>query len=149
MVNDEKVKYRELVKLFLKMSLPEDSDACRIFNYNLRSKKQEKRAIKHSTYVTARDKNDHLIGLVRIIGDSTYEHYISEVMVIPEFQNQGIGKKLIKSTLNYCKENGFIKIFLTAAKGRESYYSKFGFKVTKYNVMKITSENKEIGLNEK
>ena len=35
MVNDEKVKYRELVKLFLKMSLPEDSDACRIFNYNL------------------------------------------------------------------------------------------------------------------
>jgi len=140
-VNDETVKYRELAKLFRKMSLPEGSDACRIFNYNLRNKEQEKRAIKHSTYITARDKNDNLIGLVKIIGDSTYEYYISEVMVIPEFQKQGIGKKLIKATLNYCKENGFIKIFLTAAKGRESYYSKFGFKVTKYKVMKIISEN--------
>jgi len=46
----------------------------------------------------------------------------------------------MKATLEYCKKDGFMKIFLTAAKGRESYYEKFGFGITNYNVMKILSK---------
>ena len=53
-------------------------------------------------------KINKLIGLVRIIGDSTYEYYLTEVMVLPEYQGQGIGTKLMKASLDYCKQNGFI-----------------------------------------
>jgi len=36
-----------------------------------------------------------------------------------------------------------MKIFLTAAKGREKYYRRFGFKITNYNVMRILSKELE------
>jgi len=61
-------------------------------------------------------------------------------MVIPSLQGKGIGTKLMKATLEYCKKDGFMKIFLTVAKGRESYYKKFGFGITNYNVMRILSK---------
>lgn len=140
-VNDEKITYEELKKLFVEMNNADDYDASDIFYYNVRNKEREENSMKHSTYITARRCEDNkLVGIVRIIGDSTYEYYISEVMVIPSLQGQGIGGKLMKATLDYCKKGGFMTIFLTAAKGRESYYRKFGFKITDYNVMKILSK---------
>lgn len=135
-VNDEKITYEELKQLFTEMNNTDEYNASDIFYYNVRNKDKEINAIKHSTYITAR-QNNKLVGLVRIVGDSTYEYYLSEVMVIPSLQGQGIGTKLMKATLDYCKKDGFMKIFLTAAKGRESYYKKFGFKITDYNVMSV------------
>lgn len=135
-VNDEKITYEELKQLFTEMNNTDEYNASDIFYYNVRNKDKEINAIKHSTYITAR-QNNKLVGLVRIVGDSTYEYYLSEVMVIPSLQGQEIGTKLMKATLDYCKKDGFMKIFLTAAKGRESYYKKFGFKITDYNVMSV------------
>ena len=119
-----------------------------LFYTNIRTSKKEKQATRHSTFITARENND-LIGLIRIIGDSTYEYYISEVMVLPEYQGKGIGTKLMKVALDYCKKDGFMKIFLTAAKGREKYYRRFGFEITNYNVMRILSKKLEISDNKK
>jgi N-acetylglutamate synthase-like GNAT family acetyltransferase len=135
-VNDEKVTYQELKTLFTEMNKTDEYDAADIFYYNVRNETKEKEAIENSTFITAR-LNNKLVGMVRVVGDSTYEYYISEVMVIPKLQGCHIGTKLMKATLDYCKKGGFMKIFLTAAKGRESYYRKFGFKITDYNVMRI------------
>ncbi len=171
-INDKKITYKELKLLFKEMNDTDKYNASEIFRYNVRSETKEINAIKHSTYVTAREEcgcddgkicvgvsltgrfiyeecynckgmGGRLVGLVRIIGDFTYEYYLSEVMVIPSLQGMGIGKKLMNATLEYCKKDGFMKIFLTAAKGRESYYKRFGFKVTDYNVMSILSKELE------
>jgi predicted GNAT family N-acyltransferase len=143
-VNDEKITYDELKVLFKEMDNTDEYDAAEIFYYNVRNKERETNAIKHSTYITARREEDNkLVGMVRIIGDSTYEYYISEVMVIPSLQGQGVGTKLMKATLDYCKKGGFMTIFLTAAKGRESYYRRFGFKITDYNVMRVLPKELE------
>lgn len=167
--NDEQITAKEIEEILAKVESREDTDT---FYCNVRTRGKEREAIKHSTFITAREIcprcsgkgfykrqltinyfkkyacsecngiGGRLIGLVRVIGDSTYEYYISEVMVLPEYQRQGIGTDLMNITLNYCKENGFMKIFLTAAPGRESYYKKFGFEKTEYTVMRIL--NKEL-----
>lgn len=135
-INDKKVTYKELQEVLDKMAEAEEYNASRIFCYSVRNKKKEKKAIKHSTFITAREKGK-LIGFVRIIGDSTYEYYLSEIMVIPEKQRQGIGTRMINKALKYCKVRGFMQIFLTSAKGREKYYQRFGFKECNLTVMKI------------
>ena len=138
-INDEQITVKEMDGILSKVESQDEN----LFYTNIRTSKKEKQATRHSTYITARE-NNNLIGLIRIIGDSTYEYYISEVMVLPEYQGKGIGTKLMKATLDYCRKDGFMKIFLTAAKGREQYYSRFGFKITNYNVMRILPKKLEI-----
>ena len=140
--NDEQINSQEVDEILSKVDVHDKN----LFYTNARTSKKEKEAIKHSTFITARQKNNHLVGLIRIVGDSTYEYYITEVMVLPEYQGQGIGTKLMKTALKYCRKNGFMKVFLTAAKGRESYYKRFGFKKTKYTVMRILSSNIKKGI---
>ena len=137
-INDEQITVKEIDNILSRVESQDEN----LFYTNIRTSKKEKQATRHSTLVTARE-NNNLIGLIRIIGDSTYEYYISEVMVLPEYQGKGIGTKLMKATLDYCKKDGFMKIFLTAAKGREKYYRRFGFKITNYNVMRILSKELE------
>jgi ribosomal protein S18 acetylase RimI-like enzyme len=149
-INDEQITVKELDEILSKV----ESNDKNLFYTSIRTSNKEKKSIEHSHFVTARRisynryngglcSTNTLIGLVRIIGDSTYEYYISEVMVLPEYQGQGIGTKLMKAALNYCKQNGFMKIFLTAAKDREEYYRRFGFKITNYNVMRILNKKLE------
>ena len=137
-INDEQITVKEIDNILSRVESQDEN----LFYTNIRTSKKEKQATRHSTFITARENND-LIGLIRIIGDSTYEYYISEVMVLPEYQGKGIGTKLMKVALDYCKKDGFMKIFLTAAKGREKYYRRFGFKITNYNVMRILSKELE------
>lgn len=162
--NDEQITVKEIDEILSKVESQDEN----LFYTNVRTSKKEKEAIKHSTFITAREEIEcpkcfgtgyphvetlefcpkckgtgnisKLIGLVRIIGDSTYEYYLTEVMVDPAYQGKGIGTRLMEAALEYCKRNGFMKIFLTAAKGREEYYRRFGFKITDYNIMRILNE---------
>lgn len=132
-VDDLKITVGEIESILAKVE-SQDED---LFYTSVRTSNKEAHAIQHSTFITARRMSGRLMGLVRIIGDSTYEYYLTEVMVLPDYQGKGIGTLLMNNALDYCKANGFMKIFLTAAPGRETYYSRFGFKATKYTVMRI------------
>jgi len=50
------------------------------------------------------------------------------VSVLPEYQNQGIGSKLINHTIQLSKEMGYKAILIY---GDPEYYKRFGFKVSK------------------
>ena len=78
-----------------------------------------------------------LVGITRIVSDKIYYFYITDVMVIPKMRNQGIATEIMKRAVKYCKEKGFIKIFLVPVKGLEKFYSKFGFKISDYPQMNI------------
>lgn len=88
-------------------------------------------AFKHTLYSLCVYDEDKLIGYGRIIGDKTIFLYIHDVKVIPEYQGQGIGtgimKALLKQIGEYKKVNPDIRTYLGAAKGKESFYEKFGF----------------------
>ena len=74
---------------------------------------------------------EKLIGYGRIIGDRTIFLYIHDIMVIPEYQGRGIGKKIMELLLKqinvYKQVNPDIRTYLGAAKNREGFYEKFGF----------------------
>jgi predicted N-acetyltransferase YhbS len=54
------------------------------------------------------------------------------VIVLPEYQNKGIGTKLINHTIHLSKEMGYKAIIIY---GDPEYYKRFGFKVSKeYNI---------------
>ena len=74
--------------------------------------------------VTAR-KDGKLIGVARSITDFVYCTYLSDLAVDAEYQNQGIGKRLIQETKKMVPQ---AKIILLSAPAAVDYYPKIGMK---------------------
>lgn len=72
------------------------------------------------------------VGMARLITDSGYIGLIADVIVKPNYQGQGIGKKLINNLLDRAKstleEDESMMIELLSADGKVEFYKKFGFK---------------------
>ncbi|HEY9115679.1 MAG TPA: N-acetyltransferase, partial [Bacteroidales bacterium] len=66
-------------------------------------------------------------------GENEFESLsLAPVAVLPEFQNKGIGGKLIIHAHEIAKELGFKSVILV---GHENYYPRFGYKPTsKYGI---------------
>lgn len=59
-------------------------------------------------------------------GDEAFDSLaLAPVSVLPEFQNRGVGGKLIEAAHHQAKTMGFTSVVLL---GHESYYPKFGYK---------------------
>ena len=74
-----------------------------------------------------------LFSKINIIGDAIFRSLaLAPMAVIPEFQKQGIGGKLIKKGIEKAKELGFDSIIVL---GHKEYYPKFGFqKASKWGI---------------
>ena len=78
------------------------------------------KVVGHIAYSPIRNKNGEIIG----IG-------LAPIGVLPSFQNQGIGSRLIEQGNKQAFDLGFKKIFVL---GDPQYYSRFGFVLAKnYN----------------
>jgi len=87
------------------------------------------KSLNNSNYCICAVENDRVIGMSRIVGDDSFIFFIADVIVLPEYQKQGIGTALMERTMAYLKENvqEYSYITLMCAKGMESFYEKFGF----------------------
>lgn len=92
---------------------------------------QAQTGINNSSYLVAALDNDKTVGMARLVSDGGYVAIICDVIVLPEYQGKGIGKCMVKKIINYIehnlKEGQTVMVNLMAAKGRESFYSQFGF----------------------
>lgn len=74
-----------------------------------------------------------VVGMGRLVGDGAMYYYLQEIIVLPEYQGCGIGKSIVNRLLEYIKDNSFagtnVSIGLTAVKGKETFYEKFGFNI--------------------
>ena len=52
-------------------------------------------AVHNSLYVLGAFNHDQLIGLIRVVGDGLTIIYIQDLLVLPAYQNKGIGSTLI------------------------------------------------------
>ena len=81
--------------------------------------------------VIARDASGRVIGMTRVVGDGGYVYFICDVIVRPECQSQGLGRRLIETTLAWLEsqvEAGeTIMVNLMSAMGKENFYEKLGF----------------------
>lgn len=76
-------------------------------------------ALSKTINITAYD-GDILVGCIRILTDGYFFGTITELLVLPEYQKQGIGSKLIK----LAKENTPTMLYFGAQPGAESFYEK-------------------------
>ena len=62
-------------------------------------------ALEHSLFlISARDEDGKLVGFLRAVGDGYSILYIQDIIVLPEYQRQGIGTQLLRQTLEHFKE---------------------------------------------
>ena len=88
-------------------------------------------ALPSSLYCVCIVKDGEIIGMARIIGDGGIAFYIQDVIVKPDYQRQGIGTQLMDKIMEYIHihANNNSVIGLMAAKGKEPFYTRYGFTV--------------------
>ena len=71
------------------------------------------------------------IGLGRVIWDHGYVIYIADIIVLPEYQGQGLGRVIMENIMAFIHEQlkpGYrFMVSLSSAKGKDTFYEKFGF----------------------
>lgn len=78
-------------------------------------------ALSKTVNITAYD-NEILVGCLRILTDGYFFGTITELLVLPEYQRQGVGSKL----LELAKENTPTMLYFGAQPGVEGFYEKNG-----------------------
>ena len=80
--------------------------------------------------VVARDGN-RAVGMARLIGDGIFYWHIQDLIILPEYQERGIGKMLMEHLITHIKKHmpgEYTNIGLMSAIGKEGFYEKCGFK---------------------
>lgn len=100
------------------------------FSKNI-NKELLKISLKNTFYSVSIYDNNKIIGYGRLLGDAIYYVHIHNIMVLPEYQNQKIGTKimntLLKEVTKIKKVNPDLKVYLASFKGKENFYKKFNF----------------------
>lgn len=78
-------------------------------------------ALSKTLNITAYD-GQKLVGCLRILSDGCYFGTITELLVLPAYQQQGIGSRL----LQLAKENTPTMLYFGAQPGVESFYERNG-----------------------
>ena len=91
---------------------------------------QAEAGLQNSHVICFRDK-EKAVALGRVIWDHGYSVLIADVIVTPECQGQGLGRKLMEEIMAYIRsllKPGYrIMISLMAAENKQGFYKKFGF----------------------
>ena len=90
-------------------------------------------AISNSLKVWTAWDDDLLVGLARVVGDSSTIIYIQDVLVLQAYQKKGIGSQLLKIILDEYKDIRQIILLTDDTDKTIKFYEKNGFtKVSKY-----------------
>ncbi|TDL30647.1 N-acetyltransferase [Jeotgalibacillus sp. S-D1] len=87
-------------------------------------------SIRNSVYSVVVKDHNTIMGMGRIVGDHAIYFYIQDIVVHPDYQGKGIGKKIMSALLMYLEENAPDKAFigLFASEGKGDFYEKYDFK---------------------
>ena len=109
---------------------PEDYNALRVAVGWLGCEPDRARnALARSDFIVTAQLNCKVIGMGRVVHDGMVA-LITDVIVLPEYQKQGIGRALMGKIMEYLDElsqGGEIKAHLMSLSGMEPFYEKFGF----------------------
>jgi ribosomal protein S18 acetylase RimI-like enzyme len=87
------------------------------------------KSLPNSLYCVCASSGNETVGMARVIGDGGLVYYIQDVIVLPEYQGQGLGAKMMDKVMAYIR--GQVKhsaiIGLMSAKGKEPFYERYGF----------------------
>lgn len=92
---------------------------------------QAKRGLEHTTFLAAVRDKGKIVAMGRMLFDFGYTAYLGDVIVRPEYQGQGIGRRIVESLIDRTMDSAFegegVMFILGAAKDKEGFYEKMGF----------------------
>ena len=116
-VDKLKVDYSQLQHLFTKTAFWAQS----------RNMDDLKVAVTNSNPVVTVWNGDRLIGFARATSDGIYRAAIWDVIVDPDYQGIGLGRKLVQTVLSHSLVSKVERVYLTTTH-QQSFYERIGFK---------------------
>ncbi|WP_223786899.1 GNAT family N-acetyltransferase [Marinicella meishanensis] len=86
-------------------------------------------ALHDSWYTASAYQNGELIGFGRVLSDGVLYAMIYDLIVHPDFQNQGLGSQLLNRLIAACQQANIRAIQLFSAHGKVPFYERRGFVV--------------------
>jgi N-acetylglutamate synthase-like GNAT family acetyltransferase len=111
-----KVDFEQLQNLFVKTA----------FWARSRNMDDLKMAIANSNPVVTVWDGDRLIGFARATSDGVYRAGIWDVVVDPDYQGVGLGRKLVETVLSHPMVSKVERVYLTTTH-QQSFYERIGF----------------------
>jgi ribosomal protein S18 acetylase RimI-like enzyme len=78
-------------------------------------------------FMIARLPEGRIVGMARVISDGCSDAYIQDVVVLPSYRKQGIGRELIRRLTEYCVARKIAWIGLVAEPGTQKFYEELGY----------------------
>ena len=95
------------------------------------TEEQAIRALHNSIYTVVAYIDDKVVGMGRMVGDGAVICYIQDLVVHPSYQRLGVGEALMNKLIGHAESlrlpDTELMLCLMCAKGRESFYTKYGF----------------------
>lgn len=95
-----------------------------------------KNAIDNSLKVLTAWDDEKLVGLIRVVGDGNTIIYIQDILILKDYQGQGIGSHLLKLILDRYKSARQIALMTDQTEKTINFYEKNGMvKASDYNLV--------------
>ena len=85
-------------------------------------------AYSNSLYVLAAYDGDNLVGIIRAVGDGASIIFIQDLLVLPAYQRQGVGTKLVKRVMDKYKDAYQLVLLTEAIEKNIAFYQSLGLK---------------------
>lgn len=99
---------------------------------SVKTQEAARRGLPQSLFAVCIRRNESLIGMGRIVGDSGCNFEVVDVAVHPDFQRLGIGYQIMSALMGFLKANAPSSAYVSLIADGEAtkLYQKFGFEMT-------------------
>ena len=84
-------------------------------------------AFEHSLKILGAHDGEKLVGIIRAVGDGYSIVFIQDILVLPEYQHKGIGKKLVETMLKCYPDVYQIELATDNTEKTVAFYKSCGF----------------------
>ena len=91
----------------------------------------------NSTLVVSAWANERLIGAVRVLSDAMFRSIIYDLLVLPEYQNKGVGSELLQRCIAHYPNSEWL---VQTTEEISGYYVKHGFKINNDTFLTVPSK---------
>ena len=95
-------------------------------NYTNQSQMLEQ-ALSHSLVIYLALDGDVVVGLIRLVGDGFSSVFVQDLIVLPTYQRQGIGRTLVKEALGDYKDAYQVQLVTDQTEKNLGFYRSLGF----------------------
>ena len=101
-------------------------------------------ALSHSLAIYVALDDDTVVGLIRLVGDGFSSVLVQDLIVLPSYQRQGIGRSLMKEALEDYKDAYQVQLVTEQTEKNVGFYRSLGFEaLSTYDCIGMTWINRE------